>query len=70
MKRCPMCGANQFCVTAHVTQGWIVDENEQFVEVIEDCEMVTHFPNDDDLWMCRECAYEATGKEFNMKEGN
>ena len=70
MKRCPMCGGNEFLVTAHVVQGWVVDENGQFVEVLDDCEMVTHRPDDDDLWMCRKCAYEELGKRFNVKEEN
>jgi len=68
MKRCPKCGGKQFLVTAHVTQGWVVDENGDFVEALNDCEMVTHHPDDDDLWMCRECAYEDAGDKFNVKK--
>lgn len=33
----PNCGNNHFYVTAHVTQDWIVDEDEGFVECANEC---------------------------------
>ena len=68
MKRCPYCGGRRFVVTAHVAQSWEVDKNEMFVSCLEDCIDVIHRPDDDDIWECYDCGYEATGKEFNVKE--
>jgi len=67
MKKCPRCGAMSFCVTAHVTQDWVVDENGDFLRCIDDCLEVTHFPDDDDIWDCNNCGYSAPGKVFNVK---
>ena len=68
MKRCPNCEGQRFVVTAHVTQSWEVDKNEMFVSCLEDCIDIIHRPDDDDIWECYECGYEATGKEFDIKE--
>lgn len=68
MKKCPNCGSHRFVVIAHVTQSWEVDKNEMFVDCLEDCIDVIHRPDDDDIWECYDCGYEATGKEFNVKE--
>lgn len=68
MKRCPNCEGQRFVVTAHVTQSWEVDKNEMFVSCLEDCIDIIHRPDDDDIWECYDCGYEATGKEFNVKE--
>ena len=68
MKQCPRCGSKCFCVTAHVTQDWIVDENGMFLRSINDCVEVTHSPDDEDIWECESCGYSGTGKEFNVKE--
>lgn len=70
MKRCPKCGCKRFYVTAHVTQDWIVDEYGDFIEVIEDCVEVTHFPDDMDFWTCADCGHEDRGSEFNVKEND
>ena len=67
MKRCPKCGCEKFYVTAHVIQDWIVDCNGDYVETVEDCVEVTHFPKDDDIWTCKECGYQAAGDKFNVK---
>lgn len=67
MKKCPKCGCEKFYVTAHVTQDWIVNERGDFIEVIEDCVEVTHFPDDIDFWTCADCGYEDRGSEFNIK---
>ena len=68
MKKCPKCGGTKFLVTAHVTQDWYVDENGNFLEVVKDCDQVTHAPDDDDIWVCAACDYDAAGAEFNVKE--
>ena len=68
MKRCPRCGSHCFCVTAHVTQDWLVDENGNFLKALHECGEVTHYPDDDDLWQCGKCGYEAAGAEFNVEE--
>lgn len=68
MKRCPKCGAMSFCVTAHVTQDWVVDENGSFISSNNDCLEVTHFPDDDDIWDCNNCGFSAEGRAFNIKE--
>ena len=66
MKKCPKCGAMSFCVTAHVTQDWVVDENGDFIKCINECLEVTHFPDDSDIWDCNNCGYSASGIEFNQ----
>ncbi len=66
MKRCPKCGGQEFLVTAHVTQGWKVDEDGAFIECTNECEEVTHTPDDDDVWVCAKCGHDAAGSEFNI----
>lgn len=66
MKMCPKCGAEEFIVTQHVAQTIIVDSNEQFVEEVSSCDGITHKADDDDLWTCNECGYNAAGHEFNV----
>ena len=66
MKRCPNCGNNHFYVTAHVTQDWIVDEDEDFVECTNECGEVVHRPDDEDIWTCTECGYTSSGDTFNV----
>ena len=68
MKRCPKCGNDTFYVTAHVTQGWIVDDGGEYLETTEECEEVTHKPDDLDIWECVNCGYEDRGEAFNVKE--
>lgn len=68
MKRCPNCGGKRFCVTPHVTQDWLVDENGNFIREICSCVEVTHSVDDDDIWVCYECGHSADGREFNVKE--
>ena len=65
MKTCPKCGNKKFVVTAHVTQSWIVDENGNYIKTLQECEEITHNPDDDDVWACNECGYDAAGIEFN-----
>ena len=67
MKRCPNCGNKQFIAIGHVAEQWLVDEYGSCEQVIS-CIEVVHEPDDDDIWECSECGYEAVGREFNMKE--
>ena len=68
MKKCPKCGNETFYVTAHVTQDWKVDKDGEFMEVIEDCVDVMHFPDDWDMWTCTNCGHEAAGDKFEFDE--
>jgi len=68
MKRCPICGNEKFYVTAHVTQDWLVDNNGDYVKTESECVEVIHKPNDEDVWVCANCGWDAMGKEFNIKE--
>ena len=70
MKRCPQCGFDRFVVTAHITQDWIVDGDEDFVDCIEECVEITHKPDDMDIWQCVACGYNDRGSAFNMKGEN
>lgn len=65
---CPRCGGTHFEVTAHVTQDWIVDSNGEFEKCTQECVEVTHRPNDEDIWNCVHCGYNAAGSEFLEKE--
>lgn len=67
-KKCPKCGSKKFLVTAHVAQDWIVDEDGEFVACQEECVEVVHKPDDDDIWHCKNCGYDAAGSEFCVKE--
>ena len=67
MKRCPKCGCETFYVTAHVIQDWKVGSDGEFIDVVEDCVDVTHFPDDYDIWSCTKCGYEDNGTIFNIK---
>ena len=68
MKRCPKCGHKTFYVTAHVVQDWKVDENGTYLETMDDCIEVTHYPDDIDIWSCANCDYKDRGSAFNVKE--
>ena len=68
MKKCPKCGCKEFYVSAHVIQDWLVDSNGDFIRTENECATVAHFPEDDDIWQCADCGYDAEGSEFNLKE--
>ena len=68
MKRCPKCGCETFYVTAHVVQDWKVDKDGEYIETVEDCVEVAHFPDDMDIWSCANCDYEDIGSAFNIEE--
>lgn len=65
VKKCPKCGCEKFLVTAHVTQGWVVDGSGNFLETTSECEEVIHSPGDDDIWTCFSCGFNSDGKNFN-----
>jgi len=50
----------RFLVTAHVTQGWEVNEHGDFIKVTSECDEVTHKPDSQDIWTCSECGAEAS----------
>ena len=62
--KCPKCGGKKFSTTAHVCQDWMIDEDAEFIETISECIQVTHKPDEDNLWSCLECDYEAAGSAF------
>lgn len=62
--RCPVCGAKNFEVTAHVTQDWKIDCNGTFLEALNECVEVTHYPDETDIWSCSNCDFSAEGKSF------
>ena len=65
--KCPKCGGKKFNVSAHITQGWTVNEHGEWLETTGECEQVIHYPNDGDVWQCASCGHDAAG-EF-MREG-
>ena len=68
--RCPAFGAESFEVTAHVTQDWKIDCNGTFLESLNECVEVTHYPDENDIWDCADCGFSAVGREFrNQPEG-
>lgn len=67
IKRCPQCGAESFYVSAHIVQGWKVNSHGTFLETIDECSEVTHTPNNDDLWTCANCGFQALGSEFEYE---
>ncbi len=68
MKKCPNCGSEEFFVTAHVTQDWLVDKHGEFMQVENECVEVTHQPKDDDIWQCADCGYDAAGEKFEVED--
>lgn len=68
MKKCPNCGSEEFFVTAHVTQDWLVNSKGDFMQVENECVEITHQPTDIDLWECADCGYDAAGYEFEVEE--
>lgn len=46
---CPKCGGRTFSTCATVTQEWKVDENGDYLEVLEDCLQVFSEPDDGNI---------------------
>ena len=53
-----------FEVTAHVTQDWKIDCNGTFLESLNECVEVTHYPDENDIWDCANCGFSTAGCEF------
>ena len=49
----------EFSTTAHVMQDWKVDEDGEFLEVIDGSLETTHKPHPQNCWTCHECGAEA-----------
>lgn len=60
---CPNCGGKEFITTAHVAQDWKVDENGNFIELVQDATDIIAEPNDDNIWTCASCGSEAVINE-------
>lgn len=54
---------DEFYTTAHVMQEWRVDNEGNFIEVVEDCLQTTYGPNKDNTWLCAICGSVAEVKE-------
>ena len=50
---------NRFITVAHITQDWKVDENGNFIEVVQECCDVIHGPDRDNYWTCDICGADA-----------
>lgn len=68
MKVCPKCGCREFHVTQHVTQTVKVDGEGHFIKELTSCDEITHAADDDDIWTCAGCGYDAEGSEFNRSD--
>lgn len=66
--RCPRCGHQKFGATAHVTQGWLLDEFGNFDECVTESVETTHAPDEGDIWKCDRCGYDGPGKEFRIAD--
>lgn len=65
-KKCPKCGNASFYANAHIVQGWLVDENGEWTATTEECVETIHEPDNDDLWTCASCGFEAPGSAFDF----
>ncbi len=54
-------------MTIHATQTIMVDEDEQYISTISECDDILHAPDDNDIWECDNCGYNAAGSKFNIK---
>ena len=68
MKKCPKCGCQEFYITNHVLQDWLVDGDGKYIRTEDECIEVTHFADDADWWQCADCGYDATGEKFEVKD--
>lgn len=49
----------RFTTTAHVMQLWEVDEEGNFLDMLEEFVQVLHGPDRDNIWTCCECGTKA-----------
>lgn len=68
MKKCPKCGCEEFYVTAHVVEEWLVDADGHYIEATGPALEVVHYPDNEDIWVCVECGYDDAGSTFEIKE--
>ena len=62
--RGPVCRAKIFEFRAHVSPDWKIDCNGTFLEALNECVEVTHYPDEMDIWNCSNCDFSAEGKSF------
>lgn len=48
----------------YITQDWKIDCNGTFLEALNECVEVTHYPDEMDIWSCSNCDFSAEGKSF------
>ncbi len=53
----------RFYTTVHITQGWEVDSNGNFIDTIQTCIDVIRKPNIEHLYECMECAEDAVAED-------
>ena len=63
--KCPICGCKKFFATAHIAQTWVIDAYGNFLRKSTACDIITHKPNENDVWQCTnaECRWQGPGKE-------
>jgi hypothetical protein len=47
---------NRFSTIVHVAQDWVVDENGNWLETLNECSQVTHGPKKGNFFLCRVCS--------------
>lgn len=58
--RCPKNeNHKEFITVTHISQDWKVDEEGNFLEVVEDCCEVVHGPDSGNIWTCDICGADA-----------
>lgn len=56
---CPNGCNSTFFTVDHVMQEWEVDAYGNFIKTTEDCILVSHNPEDGNVWTCSKCGMEA-----------
>lgn len=56
---CPKCSCKEFVTTATIQQDWKVDEDGNFIEVVEECTQTLYGPDHGNIWTCVKCGAEA-----------
>lgn len=65
---CPYCGHNRFSVIVHIAQEWEVDENGNFLNVLQDCTDVDTSPAEAEIWQCMSCGGEHSERSIYLSE--
>lgn len=55
-----------FVASVEVHQLWVIDENGEFVESLNDCLNVIRGPDPEMYWECLECGSEAEKPELRL----